>query len=244
MVDLGGRRCIRQVEVGKRDRTTVSECRALGDGAGDIDNRNDRGVVGAGNRDRHILGVGAAVGVIDRDGIHHGDRLAGGEEVKLGLGDGVIPVNGAVVGIAGIRADRKGILDCGLLCSRQRQCRGHGLGDFSCRWRIAHVDVGKGNRTGITQCSALGNATCNIDNGDDRGIVHSIDSDRCRGGCGIEQAAVIFSCKLEAGDPVPVEIRHEIECQRFGRGSVIAAGRGSVLITWHQCRACHWQADW
>ena len=149
--DLGRRRCIGQVEIGKGDRTTVGQRRAFGDAHRDIDDRDDRGIVGAGDGDRHILGIGAAVAVIDGDGVDDRDRLAGGEEVELGLGDGVIPVDGAVVGVAGIRTDGEGILDRGLLCGRQGQRRGHRLGDLTRRRRIGQVEIGKGDRTGIIQ---------------------------------------------------------------------------------------------
>ena len=102
-----------------------------------------------GNGDRDVLGIGAAVGIVNRDGVDHGDGLARGEEVQLAFRDGVIPVDDAVVGVAGIRADAEGVLDRGLLRTRQGECRGHGLGDFGGRRRIGQVEIGKGDRAGI-----------------------------------------------------------------------------------------------
>ena len=80
-----------------------------------IDDRDDRGVVGTGNGDRDVLGIGAAVGIVNRDGVDHRDGLARGEEVQLAFRDGVIPVDDAVVAVAGIRADAEGVLDRSLL---------------------------------------------------------------------------------------------------------------------------------
>ena len=72
-------------------------------------------IVAAGDQDRDILGVGAAVTVVDGDREDQRDRFARGEEVEIRIGDGVIPVDRAVVGIATGRTDREGILQRGLL---------------------------------------------------------------------------------------------------------------------------------
>ena len=72
---------------------------------------DDWHIVGAGDVDGYILGVCAAVGVVDGDGEHSDDRLVGGEEVEVGLADRVVPVDGAVVDIARVGTDGEGILD-------------------------------------------------------------------------------------------------------------------------------------
>ena len=43
--------------------------------------------------------VGAAVAVVHGDGEHQRDGFAGGQEVEVGVGDRVIPVDRAVVGV-------------------------------------------------------------------------------------------------------------------------------------------------
>ena len=117
----------------------------------------------------------AAVGIIDGNRVHDGDGLARGEEVKLGLGDGVVPVDGTVVGVARIGTDGEGILDRGLLRSRQGQYRvrrsAHGLGHLGRRRGIGQVEIGKGDRASIGERGTLGDTADHVDNRDDRGIV-------------------------------------------------------------------------
>ena len=110
----------------KGDRTRFADGAALGDRAGDIDRGDDRCIVAAGDEDRHILSVGPTVAVVDGDREDEGDGLAGREEVEVGIGDGVIPVDGAVVGVATGGRDGKGILQRGLLRRGQRQGSGDG----------------------------------------------------------------------------------------------------------------------
>ena len=148
---------IGQVEIGKGDRTGLADGAALGDRACHVDRRDDRRVVRAGDEDRDILRVGATVAVVDRDREHQRDRLANSQEVEVRIGDGVIPVDGTVVGVAAGGRDREGILERGLLGRGQRQGGGDGRRRLGRGRAIGQIEIREGDRTGLADGAALGN---------------------------------------------------------------------------------------
>ena len=86
-----------------------------GNAAVDVDWGDDGRIVAAGDEDRHVLGIGAAIAIVDGDREHQRDRFAGGEEVEIAVGNGVIPVDGSVVRIAARGRNSEGIFQCRLL---------------------------------------------------------------------------------------------------------------------------------
>jgi len=166
---FGRGRQIGQIEIRKRDRTSIRERGALGDVAGHIHDCNDGDVIGAGNVDGDVLGVGAAIAVVDGNGKHGGNGFACSEEIEFTFGDRVGPVNRAVVGVQRIGADSKSVLDRRLLCTGQTtdHVGRNGLSDLGRRWQIGQIEIGEGNRAGIREGGALGDVTHNIDHGDD-----------------------------------------------------------------------------
>ena len=127
---------------------------------------------------------GVAVAVVHRDGECGGDRFTGGEEVQIPFADGVGPVDGAVVGVAGISADGETSCDRRLLSGRQvegcdaisQQC-GDGAGGFGCGGGIGEIEIGKADRAAVAQAAAFGDRTGHIRGGDGGHVIGAVDVD-------------------------------------------------------------------
>ena len=105
------------------------------------------------------------------------------EEIQRRLGDGVGPVDGAVVGVARIGADGKGRFDGRLLRRAERQWAaalgegGDRAGRLNRQRSVAHIDIGEGDGAAVGQRRALGDGAGDIDNGNDGRIVGAGEGD-------------------------------------------------------------------
>ena len=188
--DVAGRRQVGEVEVGKGDRAGVGQGAGTADFAkfaGNVDRTDHGHVVGAVEGHRDVLVDHAALPVIDRDGEHRGDLLAGGEEVHLGLGDAVVPADGAVVGVGDIRGEGEGGADGGLLRATEDERRETvGLDRADRRDReggggqVGDVDIGEADRAAVAeQAAAAGFAdrAGHVGGAEERNVVGAGDGD-------------------------------------------------------------------
>ena len=78
-----------------------------------------------------------------------GNRLADGEEVEVGIGDGVVPVDGAVIGVAAAAALMVKAFSMAVCCAASQSTSLGGRDRLSGRFgggrQIGQVEIGKGD---------------------------------------------------------------------------------------------------